>query len=50
MIFEVKRNGKTLFYTEHESCIPDKEERDAMRKSGHKLYLDGKIYKEGKSK
>ena len=50
MKFEVKRNGVVVFSTEYKSCIPDKDERDALRKSGHKLYLDGKLYTEGKKK
>lgn len=46
MRFEVKRNGITVFWTEVENCIPCKEEREMLRKSGHKLYKDGRIYKE----
>ena len=48
MLFEVKRDGKRVMYTEFESCIPPKEIRDALRKSGHKIYLDKKIFKEQK--
>lgn len=50
MRFEVKRNGITVFCTESENCIPCKEEREALRKSGHKLYKDGRVYKELKEK
>lgn len=46
MIFEVKKNNKTVMQTIEENCIPDKEIRDDMRRAGYKLYLDGKIYKE----
>ena len=46
MRFEVKKNNKTVMQTIEESCIPDKEERESMRRAGYKLYLDGKIYKE----
>lgn len=45
MKFEVKRNNKVVMYTEHEECIPPKEIRDKLKKVGHKLYLDGKIFK-----
>ena len=50
MRFEVKRNGITVFCTESEICIPCKEEREALRKSGHKLYKDDRVYKELKEK
>jgi len=46
MKFEVKRNNITVFQTDSEKCIPDKETRAAMRKTGHKIYKDGKIFKE----
>ena len=46
MIFEVKKNNKTVMQTIEENCIPDKGTRDDMRRAGYKLYLDGKIYKE----
>ena len=46
MIFEIKKDNRTVFQTIEENCIPDKEERECMRRAGYKLYLNGKIYKE----
>lgn len=48
MRFEVKRNGMIVFVTDHEGCIPNREQRDQLRKSGHKLYKDGRIFTEAK--
>ena len=50
MRFEVKRNSKTVFWTEWEECIPLKDERETLKKTGHKLYIDGKVYTEKKGK
>lgn len=50
MKFEVKRGSVTIMQTEQESCIPDKEQRDILRKAGYKLYMDGKAYKEKTTK
>lgn len=29
-------------------CVPDRAERDILRKAGLKLYKDGKVFKEAK--
>lgn len=42
MIFEIRRNGKTVMRTESERCIPDRETLKSMVRSGYKLYRDGK--------
>ena len=48
MKFEVKKDGRVVMQTIEESCIPDKETREYMRRAGYKLYLDGRIFKEKK--
>lgn len=45
MKFEVRRNDKIVMQTSQDSCVPNKEFRDRLRKSGYKLYKDGKIFK-----
>lgn len=44
-IIEVKKDGKTFFFTEHEECIPDKEALKSMKKAGYKIYYKGKLWK-----
>ena len=46
--FEVKRDGVTRASTIYPACYPNRERRDQLRKSGYKLYLGGKVYKEKK--
>lgn len=46
MKFEVKnRQGKTIFHTESEECIPDKQEQDTLREAGYRIFADGKELK-----
>ena len=47
MKFEVfDQNGKRLFWTESEDCVPDKEDLKLMAKvSGYKFRMNGKVYK-----
>lgn len=49
-LFEVRRDGNTLAQTEYPECYPDRERRDQLRKAGYKLYLGGKVFREGKNK
>ncbi len=42
MTYTVKRNGRVLFYTEHEKCRPDVTQEAQMQESGHDIYVDGK--------
>lgn len=44
--FEVKKDGRTVMQTTERNCIPNKSDREDMRRAGYKLYLDGKIFKE----
>lgn len=46
MKFEVKKDNRVIMQTEQKGCIPDRAERDILRKAGYKLYIDGKMYKE----
>lgn len=39
MKFQVLKNGKVVFWTEHESCIPDNETIKAMKKAGYKIKI-----------
>lgn len=42
---EVKRDGVRLAYGS-EATFPEQEERKLLRAGGHKIYKDGKIFKE----
>lgn len=44
-LFEVKKDGKTFYYTEHEECIPEKDDLKYMKKAGYKVYYKGKVWK-----
>lgn len=48
MKFEVRRDNRVIMQTEQEICVPDRAERDILRKAGLKLYKDGKVFKEAK--
>ena len=39
----VNENGKTVFVTEYDECLPPKQQIDDMRKSGYKFKIDGKV-------
>lgn len=39
MKFQVIKNGKVVFWTEHNSCIPDEETIKAMKKAGYKIKM-----------
>lgn len=44
MLFTVyDRTGKKpYFYTYHETCIPSKEDQEAMKQAGYKIKIDPK--------
>lgn len=50
MLFEVYRDGKRIMWTEHEECIPPIDVIKSMKAAGHKVLLDGKVYKTTKEK
>ena len=50
MLFEVYRDGKRVWWTEYESCIPSEKSIKIMKAAGHKVLLDGKVYKTTKEK
>lgn len=41
MMFQVLKEGKVLFWTQHESCVPSEEEIKEMKKSGYKVKMKG---------
>ena len=43
--WEVRRDGAVICYGS-EKTMPTKEQRQRLRKDGHKIYVDGKLYKE----
>lgn len=45
-MYEIKKDGVLKMSTNDEKCLYDKNIRAQMRKSGYKIYKDGKIYKE----
>ena len=47
--FEVRRDGVTKARTDSSACIPDRATRESMRKAGYQLYLDGRLWKEGRA-
>lgn len=43
--WEVRRDGALVCHGPKET-MPGKEERQMLRKAGHKIYVEGKLYKE----
>lgn len=50
MLFEVYRDKTRLMSTKHEECVPSIETIKAIKAAGHKVLLDGKVYKITKGK
>ena len=48
-VFEVMRGDKVMAWTAARVCIPERKLRDELRKAGYRLFLDGKLWKEGKA-
>lgn len=46
---EIRRDGKVMAWTEDRACFLDRKRRDELRKAGYKIYLAGKLWKEGKA-
>lgn len=41
MMFQVIKNGKVMFWTDYESCIPTDELIKEMKKAGYKIKIKG---------
>ena len=39
LVFQVIKNGKVMFWTQHESCVPSEEEIKEMKKAGYKVKM-----------
>jgi hypothetical protein len=42
---EIRRGNDVLCVCIGEECFPNSETMKSMKESGHKFYMDGKIYK-----
>lgn len=42
MTYELRKDGRTYFHTDHASCLPDSATLKSMAKAGYKLFVDGK--------
>lgn len=40
--YELRKDGRTYFHTDHASCLPDSATLKSMAKAGYKLFVDGK--------
>lgn len=43
-LFEVKKDGATVMYTDNENCIPGADDLKAMKKLGYTFFRDGKRF------
>ena len=50
MTAEIRKDGRTVWWTEHESCLPSMEKRKSLKAAGYKIYKDGKLWREEKGK
>ena len=50
MLFEIYRDKKRMWFTEHEECMPSTEAIKNIKTAGYKVLLDKKIYKTTKGK
>lgn len=39
MLFQVIKDRKIMFQTEHESCVPSEKMQAAMKKAGYKIKI-----------
>ncbi len=37
MLFQVKKDGKVMFWTTEESCVPSEEDIKSMKRAGYKV-------------
>lgn len=40
--YELRKDGRTYFHTDHASCLPESTTLKSMAKAGYKLFVDGK--------
>lgn len=45
-LFEVKKDGKTYISTDSKDAIPEKNVLREMKKSGYKIYINGKLWRD----
>lgn len=50
MIFQILRDGKVMFWTEHEKYIPSDDELKQMKKSGYKFKYIKETFDKSKNK
>ena len=46
-LWEVRRDGAVVSWGASAESFPNSKERKILRAHGHKIYVDGKPYKEG---
>lgn len=39
MMFQVLKDGKVMFCTQHESCVPSDDQIKEMKKAGYKIKI-----------
>lgn len=39
MMFQVLKDGKVMFWTQHESCVPSDDQIKEMKKAGYKIKI-----------
>ena len=40
--YELQKDGRTYFQTDHANCLPNSTTLKSMAKAGYKLFVDGK--------
>lgn len=48
-LFEVRKNGKTLQYTDDRKSIPTEKVLREIKNAGYKVYVNGKVWKDTKT-
>ena len=39
MMFQVLKDGKVMFWTQHESCVPSESQIKEMKKAGYRIKI-----------
>lgn len=39
MLFQVSKDGRIMFQTEHQECVPSDDEIKAMKKAGYRVKM-----------
>ena len=39
MLFQVSKDGKIMFHTEYQECVPSDDEIKAMKKAGYRVKM-----------